>query len=364
MNRARRLVLVPAVAAALAACGPTADFDASVDVRDVTSPRDVSDVTMANDAMDVAANDAANDAASDADATSAPDVTDASAPMDATDAASADATDATSAPDAADSGAMDVRDVVDTGVDTGADTRADSGVDTGVDTGVDSGADTGSDARSDSGVDTGVVVPPTVDGVIAANEYGVHAEGQNQRTEASTSVTWFMRSTDSGLYVAVTGANLAEGAVLYVGASASGDAGSPMDGTLQGFSTYDNTRLDPLPFRASFVVYFKNGYQEARRWNGADAWGPAVTTGWTYASNPTGSVREILIPWSSIRTAGRPASFAFTGYVTSPGGFAYGEMPPENPGGSIGTSAVFPYFYRVSDSSPIGGTPPFSARVP
>jgi hypothetical protein len=368
-----------ALAATLAACGPTVDFDATVDVRDASSPpRDVQDATVSDvpNAMDSG------------------DVTDASSTIDALDVPTIDAPDVTEidAPDvmvvadvrdtavsdASDSAVMDARDVIDatTPVDTGVDAtpfdvRTDTGIadtgiaDTGIaDTGIrDTGiADTG---IGDTGIgDMGVVVAPVVNGVIAANEYGSHVEGQNQRTETATSVTWFMRWTDTTLYVALTGANLAEGTVLYLGSSVAGSAGTAMDGTLQGFSTYDNTRLNPLPFRATFVVYFKNGYQELRRWDGVSAWGAPVTTGITYASNATGNVREIAIPWTLVRPAGRPASFGFTGYVTSMGGFAYGEMPPENPGGNIGLNAVFPNFYRVADSAPIGGTLPFSLRAP
>jgi hypothetical protein len=195
--------------------------------------------------------------------------------------------------------------------------------------------------------------PVTVDGVISAGEYGVHTDGQNQKTEPQSNVTWFMRWTDTTLHVAVSGANPAEAAVLYVGPGAlAPDAGS--EGTTQGFATYDSTRLDPLPFRASFVVYFKKDYQEYRVWTGS-AWGAAVTSGVTFASN--GTVREMGIPWTAIRAAGKPQSFAFNGYVTTAAGFAYGEMPPDNPSGSIGTTAVFPYYYRVTNV-------PFATRVP
>jgi hypothetical protein len=211
--------------------------------------------------------------------------------------------------------------------------------------------DAGTDARdaiADRVEASTTTTTVTVDGVMGAGEYGVHVDGQNQKTEAQSNVTWLMRSTDTTLHVAIQGANLGEAAILYIGHDTSA-------GATQGFSTYDGTRLDPLPFRAHFVVYFKSGYQEYRVWNGA--WGAAVTSGIGYAAS--GNVRELAIPWTAIRAAGRPATFAFTGYLTTPAGFAYGEVPPENPSGSIGTAAVFPYFYRVTDTAR-----PFAQRVP
>ena len=216
---------------------------------------------------------------------------------------------------------------------------------------------------SDGGDGGVVVIPPTVNGTIGANEYGVHTDGQNQKTEPDTAVTWFMQWNDVTFHVAVSSASLAEGAILYFGAGAvAPNAGTDADGTATGFATYDNTKLDPLPFRATAVLYFKNGYQEFRVWNGVSAWGPATTTGIVYASS--GNVREIAVPWTAIRPGGRPASFAWTGYVTSTGGFAYGEMPPENPSGAIGTAATFPHFYHVTDATPGSGTKPFAIRKP
>lgn len=207
------------------------------------------------------------------------------------------------------------------------------------------------------------VLPPTVNGAIGTNEYGVHADGQNQKTEPSSLATWFMQWNDVTFHVAITGANLGEGAVLYFGAGAvAPNAGTDADGTTSGFATYDNTRLDPLPFRATAVLYFKNGYQELRVWNGVSAWGAANTAAITYVSS--GDVREIAVPWTALRAGGRPTSFAWTGYVTTTGGFAYGEMPPENVGGQIGTAATFPNFFHVTDATPGTGTKPFALKKP
>lgn len=244
-----------------------------------------------------------------------------------------------------------------------ADAEPDGAAEAGDDAG-DAATNDASDASGDGPGDGAVVVvPPTVNGAIGTNEYGVHTEGQNQKTEPNSLVTWFMTWNDVTFHVAITGANVNEGAIVYFGAGAvAPNVGTDADGTTAGFATYDNTRLDPLPFRATAVLYFKNGYQELRAWNGVSAWGAPNTTAITYVSN--GNVREIAVPWTAIRAGGRPSSFAWTGYVTTAGGFAYGEMPIENVGGQIGTSAAFPNYYKIMDASPGTGTKPFAIRFP
>ena len=51
-----------------------------------------------------------------------------------------------------------------------------------------------------------------------------------------------------------------------------------------------------------------------------------------------GNVREFAIPWSASRGGGIPASFLFFGYLTSSGGYVYGQAPNDNGGAFIGTS--------------------------
>jgi len=55
-----------------------------------------------------------------------------------------------------------------------------------------------------------------------------------------------------------------------------------------------------------------------------------------------------------------PASFNWFGYVTSPGGYVYGEMPSANPGGTIGTAARWERYYSVSSTANGSATKPFS----
>ncbi len=202
-------------------------------------------------------------------------------------------------------------------------------------------------------------VTPSVDGIIQTNEYGT-----NNSFLAATQQTWYMTWDDTNLYVAVTNANLAEGAVIYVDASPSSpvNGGTNANGNLSGFN-YDNEEFAQLPFRAGFVTYFKDGYREYRTADGTGNWSGATSFFGNYASNGGGSppnVRELAIPWSAITGAGRPTSFLFFAFLTSSGGYVYGQAPGENPGAFVGTSAAASHFFTVNSTANGSSTPPFS----
>lgn len=199
----------------------------------------------------------------------------------------------------------------------------------------------------------------SVNGVIAPGEYGVHSDGQNQQGTNSAQ-TWFMTWDDANLYVANTNANLFEASVLYIDINPASpvNGGNDGDGSLAGFN-YDNTSFAQLPFRADFVAYFKEDYREFRRANGSGGWTGQTAFFGNYASGP-GNVRELAIPWSAITGGGRPASFLFFGYLTSPGGFVFGQVPNENPGAFIGTAATYTRYFTVSSTANGASTKPFS----
>ncbi len=138
---------------------------------------------------------------------------------------------------------------------------------------------------------------PAVNGAIGANEYGTHTDGQNSQS-TSTAQTWYMTWDETNLYVAVTNANLAESAIIYIDRNPISpvNGGSNSDGNLSGFN-YDNTNFSALPFRADFVAYFKDGYREYRTANGSGGWSSQTAFFGSYASG-AGNVRELSIPWS------------------------------------------------------------------
>lgn len=196
---------------------------------------------------------------------------------------------------------------------------------------------------------------PTVNGNIGSGEYGTHTDGQNQQTNGSQ--VWYMTWDATNLYVGITGANTAEGAVLYLDKDAlvPVNGGTNANGTNVGFN-YDGTSFAELQFRADIVVYFKSGYREYRTADGSNGWS-AQTTGFGSYSE-SGTTREVAIPWSAI--GGIPASFNWFGYVTSSGGFVYAQVPTENAGGTIGTSARYSRYYTVTSTANGSATKPFS----
>jgi hypothetical protein len=199
----------------------------------------------------------------------------------------------------------------------------------------------------------------TVNGIIGSNEYGVHTDGQNQQSTGSGQ-NWYMTWDDNNLYVGITNANLSEAAVIYIDKNPISpvNGGNDSNGNLAGFN-YDNTSFSSLPFRADFVTYFKDGYREFRTANGSGGWSSQTAFFGSYASGP-GNVRELSIPWSNITGGGRPASFLFFGYLTSPGGFVYGQVPQDNAGAFIGTSASYSHYFTINSTANGSSTKPFS----
>ena len=170
---------------------------------------------------------------------------------------------------------------------------------------------------------------PTIDGFIAPGEYGSNNSLSNA---GNTGQTWYMTWDATNLYVGIVNANLSEAAVIYV----SGNPQNPptccsnADGNLIGFN-YDGTYFSSLPFRAKFVTYLKNGYREYRNANGIGGWSGATANYGSYADNGSNqNTREVAVPWSAITGGGIPSSFVFFGYLTSSGGYIYGEAPSDN----------------------------------
>lgn len=220
------------------------------------------------------------------------------------------------------------------------------------------------EASVDSGPVVVVVTPPVVDGTIGAGEYGSHVDGQNQQVSIvgnPASTTWFMTWTATDLYVGVSAANVAEGVVLYVDTSplSPANGGTDADGTLLGYA-YDVAR-PMLPIRADFAMYVKASYNEYRRADGANGWSAPVAN--ALAVQTSGATREMKIPWSAVRAAGRPSSFSWLGYAVSAGGYVYGELPAANAGGSIGQSTTYSSFFSVPDATPGSGSKPFGLSL-
>jgi len=203
---------------------------------------------------------------------------------------------------------------------------------------------------------------PTIDGSIGSGEYGNNNAYFNA---GNTNQTWYMTWDASNLYIGIVNANLAEGAVIYV----TGNPQNPptcctnADGNLTGFN-YDGSDITSLPFRAKFVTYVKDGYREYRNSDGSGNWtGPTSNYG-SYASNGGNqNTREVAIPWSAITGGGIPSTFVFFGYLTSSGGYIYGQVPTDNNIGGVGQTSATQYF-AIDNTGNGSSTPPFSNEQP
>jgi glycosidase len=206
---------------------------------------------------------------------------------------------------------------------------------------------------------------PTIDGAITTGEYGNNNSLSNA---GNTGQTWYMTWDASNLYIAIVNANLSEGAVVYVAANPQNPPTccSNADGNLTGFN-YDGTNFASLPFRAKFVTYFKDGYREYRNSDGSGGWTAQTANYGQYADNASNqNTREVAIPWSSITGAGGlPARFAFFGYLTSSGGYIYGQVPSDNNIGAVaGTSITATQYFSIPNTGNGTSTPPFSNEQP
>ena len=199
---------------------------------------------------------------------------------------------------------------------------------------------------------------PTIDGTISTNEYGVHTNGQNQQSTGSAQ-TWYLTWDNTNLYVAVTNANLSEAAVVAIDRNpvSPPNGGTNADGTLAALN-YDSTAIGNYPFRADFRTYFKDGYRDYQTANGANGWNFGASGFGNYASSGAGNVRELSIPWSTITGGGRPASFLFLGYLSSSGGYIYGQVPQGNAEGT--SPGNYNRYYAVVNTNDTTSTKPFS----
>ncbi len=199
---------------------------------------------------------------------------------------------------------------------------------------------------------------PSIDGVIQPAEYG-NTQNRTNQIGTNTGQTWYMTWDASHLYVGIANANLSEAAVLYIDANPMNPpkGGASANGNLAGFN-YDGEEIGALPFRAQFVTYFKDGYNEYRNADGNGNWTNRISNYGAYAS--IGNVREFAIPWPAITGGGMPSSFLFLGLLTSSTGYVYGQAPNDNGGGTVGTSAIYTQYFVVNNTATGSSTPPFS----
>ena len=232
------------------------------------------------------------------------------------------------------------------GEEAGSDAAAEAGAEAGLDAAAEAAVDAGHDAPDETSTDAGTVAPPVCDGVIGPNEYG----GAGNQAASSSGQTWLMTWDDTNLYIAIEGANIDEGDILYFATSSAGTSSGEL---------YDSTKVTTLPFAASLAVYAHDGYTEARPVT-AGAWGAPDTTDVRLCDSASMQVREEVIPWSLF--GGKPSAFGWTGYVaangnTNPSGYIYGQMPTGNPSGAPANNATFTQYYEETSTATGVATP-------
>lgn len=204
---------------------------------------------------------------------------------------------------------------------------------------------------------------PNIDGSIGTNEYGVHTDGNNQ---ISNSGTWFMTWNNTTLFLATSGSNIYEPAVIYLDLNplATVNGGTNSNGNLNGFNNYDRCTYN-APFRADVVIFFKGDYAEYRTANGSGGWsGNTVIT----SRSGSGSVLEISLTWNSINNNnGMPSAFNFYGFKiwnnADNNNGIYSQIPSSNPGGAQNQSAytlTATRYFTVSNTADGNATKPFS----
>ena len=212
---------------------------------------------------------------------------------------------------------------------------------------------------------------PVLDGVISANEYGDHSNGQNQ--QISGTATWYMTWDASNVYLAITNTDPWEAGILYfdVNPVIPVNGGALSDGSLSWSQDYDRTRLIQ-PVRSDFKLYFKDSYNEFRYSDGSDSWGSAFQNTIASSANYFTNTIEIVIPWNSItNNNGRPESFNWFGYKMYDNGDGdngtYSPVPAWNPtapnnalSGQLNEVYV-PFYYSVLNTDNTTSTKAFSS---
>ncbi len=181
---------------------------------------------------------------------------------------------------------------------------------------------------------------PTIDGNIAPGEYGTNNSLANA---GNTSQTWYMTWDANNLYVGIVNANLAEGAVIYVAGNPQNPPTCCSNPTAISPASTTTNRFRRVAFSCEIRDLCQRLATESIATLMATAAGlrrHRTTVIRDNASN--GNTREVAIPWSAITGgAGIPSSFVFFGYLTSSGGYIYGQVPTDNNIGAFaGTSAI------------------------
>jgi len=167
---------------------------------------------------------------------------------------------------------------------------------------------------------------PTVDGSIGPNEYGNHTDGFNRYNDGSRN--WYLTWNDTDLFIATDGNGNpnSDELVIYIDTDPQTPAngGSGTNGALGGPGGFDGNNYGRLPFRANFVAFVRNFFNQHRTHNGSGGWNTNMDNSSYISDFSSGSVQEVRIAWSIITGSGRPAAFRVFFYLN--GNDPYGGL--------------------------------------
>ena len=213
--------------------------------------------------------------------------------------------------------------------------------------------------------------PPIPNGIIETNEYGSTLDGTNQ--QSTNGGTWYCTWDASHLYLAISGSNPSEGAVIYLDVNPT----IPVNGGQQNLGSVgwngDYSRNNfRLPIRADLAIYASDTYAEYRHSDGTGNWSSPSMVNLTVVGSTPNQVIEMAIPWNTVTSGnGRPPAFNWFGYKVFDNGDGengtYDQVPLKNPiepnncgAGEVNT--LYPtYYYSVVNTDHTTSTFPFAA---
>ncbi len=167
---------------------------------------------------------------------------------------------------------------------------------------------------------------PTIDGSIGSGEYGNHTDGFNQYNDGTRN--WYLTWNNTHLFIATDGNGNPgdDELVIFIDTDPQTPAngGSDANGALGGPGDFDGNNYGRLPFRANFVAFVRNFFDQHRTHNGSGGWNTNIDNSPDINDFSSGTVQEVSIAWSIITGSGRPAAFRVFFYLN--GNDPYGGL--------------------------------------
>ncbi len=203
---------------------------------------------------------------------------------------------------------------------------------------------------------------PTVDGTISAGEYGNHSLGFNRYNDGARN--WYLTWNNTDLFIATDGnGNPSDDEIVIfidTDPQTPANGGSNANGALGGPGGFDGNNYGRLPFRANFVAFVRNFYNQHRTNNLTGGWNANVDNSPSISDFSSGTVQEVRIAWSIITGSGRPTAFRVFIYLN--GSDPYGGLSrfslDDDFSDKLNLTARL--YFDIANTNDGESTPPFS----